>query len=54
MGKFSKLIGAAVGSIAGLLIGIGLLPAEYATPEIISTITGVLAMVATFFVPANT
>jgi hypothetical protein len=53
MTKYNKLIGAALGSIAALLISIGLLPAEYATPQIISTLTGVLAMAATFFVPAN-
>ena len=52
MGKFSKLIGAVLGSVVGLAIALGV-DAEWLTPEIQTTIVAVLATAATFFFPAN-
>ncbi|HEV2501492.1 MAG TPA: hypothetical protein VGV39_00355 [Mesorhizobium sp.] len=53
MGNYSKLIGSIVGGVAGLLVARGLLPAEWATPEIQGAIVVLLSAAATFAFPAN-
>lgn len=53
MGNYSKLIGSIVGGVAGLLVAKGLLPSEWATPEIQGAIVVLLSAAATYFFPAN-
>jgi len=53
MGNYSKLIGSLVGGALGMLVSFGILPAEYATPEIQTSIVTLLATFLTFIFPAN-
>lgn len=53
MGNYSKLIGSLVGGALGLAVSILGLPAEAATPEIVSAVTVLLSAIATFLFPAN-
>jgi len=53
MGNFSKLIGSLVGGGLGMLVSFGILPAEYATPEIQAAIVTLLSAAFTFLFPAN-
>lgn len=53
MGNYSKLIGSLVGGLLGMLVSFGVLPAEYATPEIQMSIVTLLSTLFTFAFPAN-
>ena len=53
MKRYSKLIGSIVGVAAGALVSFGLLPEQLATPEIQTSVVGVLTAVAVYFFPAN-
>jgi hypothetical protein len=53
MGNYSKLVGAVVGGVAGVLVSRFGLPTEFATPEIQGAVTVILSAVATFLFPAN-
>jgi hypothetical protein len=53
MGNYSKLIGAIVGGVVGLLGSKYALPAEFSSPDIQAAITLILSAVATYFFPAN-
>lgn len=53
MGNYSKLIGAVVGGIAGILVGQFGLPEAYTTPEIQGAVVTLLSAIATFAFPAN-
>jgi hypothetical protein len=53
MGNYSKLIGSLVGGLLGMLVSFGILPAEWATPEIQAAIVTLLSSIFTFAFPAN-
>lgn len=53
LGNYSKLLGAVVGGVAGILVGQFGLPAEYATPEIQGALVTILSAICTFAFPAN-
>ena len=53
MGNFSKLWGSLIGSAIGLGTGFGVLPEQFATPEIQGLLITVLSIAGTFFAPKN-
>jgi hypothetical protein len=53
MGNYSKLIGAVVGGVIGLLGSAFALPTDWATPEIQGALTVLMSALFTFFFPAN-
>lgn len=53
MGNYSKLIGSVVGAGAGALVSFGVLPEEFATPEIQASVTALFVAVFTYAFPAN-
>ncbi|MEN0087722.1 MAG: hypothetical protein AAF737_04725 [Pseudomonadota bacterium] len=53
MKNISKLIGAVVGGALGFAVSNFGLPADLATPEIVASITALLASVFVYFFPAN-
>ena len=53
MGAYSKFIGAIVGGLLGLLGSTFALPAEWQSPEMVSSITMILSAISTFLFPAN-
>lgn len=53
LGNYSKLIGALVGGVFGILVNKLALPAEWAAPEIQNSIVVLLSAAATYFFPAN-
>jgi hypothetical protein len=53
MGNYSKVIGAVVGGVVGLLGSRFGLPTDWATPEVQGAITILLSAGATFLFPAN-
>ena len=53
LGNYSKIVGSIVGALAGALVSFGILPDQLATPEIQTSIVGILSAVFTFFFPAN-
>lgn len=53
LGNYSKIVGSIVGALAGALVSFGILPDQLATPEIQTSVVGILSAVFTFFFPAN-
>jgi hypothetical protein len=53
LGNYSKLIGSLVGGLFGMLVSFGIMPTEWATPEIQASIVTLLSAVFTFLFPAN-
>jgi len=52
MGKFSKLWGALIGAVIGILAAFGI-DTEWFTPELQSVVVGVLSAASRFLAPAN-
>lgn len=53
MGNYSKLIGSIVGGVLGLLGAKFALPADWSSPEMVSSITMLLSAFFTWAFPAN-
>ena len=54
MGNYSKMIGALVGGVAGLLVSVFGLPDAWTSPELQGAITIILSTVFAYAFPANT
>lgn len=53
MGNYSKLVGALVGGVAGVLVSRFGLPTAFAAPEVQGAVTVILSAAATYLFPAN-
>lgn len=53
MANYSKLFGSILGSVLGIGVSKGVLPAEWATPDVQAAIMVLLSAAAVYFFPAN-
>lgn len=53
LGNHSKLIGSIVGGILGIAVNKGVLPQEWATPDVQAAILVLFSAAMTYFFPAN-